>query len=689
MKKGKGKGSNKIAARLRKQPVPRFRLKQELVRIDREGRELPNMAQKALIQAMIEAGANKPDFGMVAEPEIPTNVVSLCEARKDKQLQPRHPSEASLRAWETSKAINALILAEQKLYAKWALRAKSGAVYTTVREDEVRQMRFSLMKVSNKEGHKPKATAAPVLDTKVLADNGVTYTPLNSGYADHMRHSPHSNSYWEKRAANDVPAVIGGNLKPLDRKFWPDAKPEAKAPSGLPIRMFLSGGKYPPKDDVPWFTDEEDVVKSESPVVYTTPNKDSLEYKLRSHVQWFINNVEPQYWDNFVIQFVTWYGDGPVLNTGRLNAYVKSHEGQNLTLNRLVEAQQDQIKMLDAALADATMEVNLLQQERKLLEYELAHRTGDTVSAEIIKQELYGTQYAKAPDDLDAIMSKFRLFKSYYEGDGPEHAFTRFHFGSADLVPIIREHADTLKRQRDAMGKEFRALRDISKRVKERAVASGYRKYPEIYRFRQLASLRKMGSRIKSALNSPKDVHVNSSLYYSRLAMKRKEYDTALFKKWGTKPLPRGFNRGREIDYQRTINRVVGVRSVTHSHSKLVLFYKDIIGNNGQPIKYDPIMNKRVAAHYLPQTPAGQLAIKTKNVLDKAAYVLTKMEINPIARAKQRKEALKLKERLAQEERERNRARNIARAERKAKRIADAERKKYREIARKFYGELH
>lgn len=244
------------------------------------------------------------------------------------------------------------------------------------------------------------------------------------------------------------------------------------APSGLPIIFFTDGHLKPEKPVVytkveappatasrHWYG--QPAANDNSVQVRRVPAADSWAAKMQAHVQWFINNVEVQYWPTDVLNYTTWHANGPVPNTGAISKASRNPEHSADMLNALYEGLEASHRDLDDVLCDTLSKNAILEQELKLtqdelkaerqsnslLEYDLAMRTGkspDAVRADIIKPKT-----PDVPDDADVMLAQFNTFNSFVKCDGLEHAFARYVYGDPRMGDTIREHADMRCKERE------------------------------------------------------------------------------------------------------------------------------------------------------------------------------------------------------------------------------------------------
>lgn len=266
------------------------------------------------------------------------------------------------------------------------------------------------------------------------------------------------------------------------------------APSGLPISEFITG-KYKPQNAVVYTTVDalpptptrdwrasNDKTYDTSVKVRRTPDLNSWAYKTNGMVQWFINHVEPQNWPTHVHNFVSWNDGGPVINTGAINKAASHPETELILVSELNSGLEQDWKMIDSALSDAQSENNLLRQElkltqqelaqevqrNKLMEYDIAMRNGE--APEIIRDsyDIIKPKTPDVPDDADVMLAQFNVYQSFVKCDGPEHAFARYVYGDPRLGEVIRDHADMRCNQRQSdvgYRNVVRFLKDLSAHI--------------------------------------------------------------------------------------------------------------------------------------------------------------------------------------------------------------------------------
>lgn len=433
-KKGKGKGNKPVSARgHREESTLRFRLEQDLVRIDRNGRPLTSsipfnvMSKDFLTQS---APAAPPVDHSKTPP--PSNVSSFAEhkAKRDSTKPKRHRAVGQPHGWLHNKA---LAMNEFKGWSRITKEIGRGPSacepWTEDKDKKLYSPSLDRQRELSKAGHnKPKKPKAVTTPPKVDKDI---------------------------------------KFKPLDPKFYMPPKVTGSAglsPSGLPIRLFTEG-KYKPKEKPVVYTNSQ----QESP---PTPTRDwragavndnrydnavnAWSIATHSHVQWFINHVEPQNWPNSVHNFVHWKPGGFIVNTGAINEAASHPETELLLVKSLHEGLEKDWRMLDDALGEANQEVSLLKQELqatrnevKLLEYDLAHRTGDQQSVGEIRQEIKVSN-AKPPENADTMLFEFRLFKTFVRTEGEAKAFARFVYNDPGLGKVMEDQADMRFKERES-----------------------------------------------------------------------------------------------------------------------------------------------------------------------------------------------------------------------------------------------
>lgn len=400
----KGKIKNPSLRGHREKNTLRFRLKKTLVRIDAEGNELNTpppvntFATNWLADHIAKGGGAEPPRDFVKNPlaEATSNVSSFAAAKAKRDVPPP------------------VVSLEKAAYVK------------------------------------PPVSIEPVL--KFDKPPSIVHNPLltEPKPATLSRKARKKAKYEARKAAAVVQPVVAPPITDtlLDRKFWSDAKPEPRAPSGRLIREFLEGGKYAPQP----------------PVVYTNPevtkdwgsasNDNSWEDKTQAIVSWFIAHVEVQNWPKHVLQYVRWVDGGPVINQGAI-AKAMAFPNQELSLVKAMNSGlQAEWKMFDTALENHEQENMLLRQELqatrneiKLLEFEVAHSSGDTASAREIAKEM-NVGYAEPPEDADALLVMFNQFTAFVRMDGLPSAFARYVYKDHHLGAVIQAQADWVCKDR-------------------------------------------------------------------------------------------------------------------------------------------------------------------------------------------------------------------------------------------------
>ena len=392
--------------------VLRFRKKTTLIRIDADGNPVNTSTGDYLASHLFHSGGIEAPTNFKKKPlAIPSNVASYATAKANRPstpvvsagneaevLPPDKPVEPVLVFEKPPSIVHNPMLTKPKLSKKQKRIAAKAA--------------------------KAKAVPTPVAEPVVAA----YISPAVDAY---IAPSPVSLFKLAKPVVH----------KPLDPKFWANAKPQPRTPSGRLIREFTHG-KYKP----------------EPSVVYTNPeaaNDKAWEEKTQAQVSWFIAHVEAQNWPKHVLQYVRWVNDGPVINQGAI-AKAVAFPNQELSLVKAMNSGlQDEWKMLDSALADREQETMLLRQELqatrnevKLLEYDLAHRTGDWQSVEVMNKEMNIVGSAKPPEDADQLLYQFNVFQSQTRIDGLPSAFSRWVYNDPYLGKVIEDQADMLAEQR-------------------------------------------------------------------------------------------------------------------------------------------------------------------------------------------------------------------------------------------------
>jgi hypothetical protein len=407
----KGKIKNPSLRGHREKNTLRFRLKKTLVRIDAEGNELNTpppvntFATNWLSDHIAKGGGAEPPRDFVKNPlaEATSNVSSFAAAKAKRDVPPP------------------VVSLEKAAYVK------------------------------------PPVSIEPVL--KFDKPPSIVHNPLltEPKPATLSRKARKKAKYEARKAAAVVQPVVAPPITDtlLDRKFWSDAKPEPRAPSGRLIREFLEGGKYAPQP----------------PVVYTNPevtkdwgkasNDKSWAASTQELAQWFINHVEVQNWPSHVTNFVHWKGDGPVVNTGAIEKAVADQATELKLSKALAAGLQAEWNMFDKALAYNEQEIAVLRQELtltkqdlqgtrnevRLLEYDLAHRTGDKESIAVMNKEM-NVGYAEPPEDADALLVQFNQFNAFVRMDGLPAAFARYVYKDHHLGAVIQAQADWVCKDR-------------------------------------------------------------------------------------------------------------------------------------------------------------------------------------------------------------------------------------------------
>lgn len=572
-KKSKGEQGKTSAAHNENLTI-RYRLKQSLVRVDRTGIPIPS-DPRALAKAMIEAGAMAPPMSRIQPPpaKVPDNVLPF--KAKDKPVNQAGneaevvyttaPAENSMKAKLASYAIHDVIKAEAETFKRWKHRAATSKSLSFVQGEQWFEAEMERQRFKSAYGHFKKDKPGE-----------------HGGYADTGQRA--GSVAWHNQRLSEKMGVSDEQIKasaPLDRKFWDmSAKHVPLTPSGLPISEFTTG-KYKPKDAVVYTTANElpptptrdwragqsgyneyathmrtdpggnaywqkSAANDNSVQVRKTPATSSWVYKTQAMVQWFINNVEPQNWPTHVHNFATWKEDGPVPNTGAINKAASHPETELILVRSLYEGLEKDHKMIDSALAMATQEVNLLNQEvdalkeeRRILEYALAQQSGDYKSAEIIAGEVSSTviksKPPQVPDDADVMIAQFNTFKSFVLCDGLEHAFARYVYGDPRLGEVIRDHADMRCNERQ-VDVQYRNLVRFMTKLGEHIKQKHDEQYIQFWKDAYPKWVRNRARRKISAVRDPAReavayaamsrkakpaLHKTSSTYYSSLERPR------------------------------------------------------------------------------------------------------------------------------------------------------------------------
>lgn len=672
-KKGKGNKAKSLRGHV-EQNVLRFREKKELIRVDRDGNPInKNLPYNVMNKAwLLDEAFRAPPVDHTKTPP-PDNVTSITSGNKEKpkvnkpvsksgneaeKIQHNTTNGTNTHGWLHDKALAA---SEFKHWSRVSKELGRNCVELWTKDDKgkLHSDSLDLQRKRSKDGHnrlkfdKPPSTV----------ENPFLKKPEHGGYATDAQARPVT--------------VHNQQNRKLDRKFWDmSAKHVPKAPSGMPISEFVTGRYKPPEKAVvyttppptptrDWRASNDSHYRAE-PIVTTASE---WARKTKASVQWFINHVEVQNWPTHIHNFVRWVADGPVPNTGAINKAASHPETELILMRNLNDGLQKDWHMLDQALLDSQSEANLLRQELhatrnevKLLEFELAHHTGDTESIAEISKELniVEPKPPQVPDDADTMLRELRMYQAFERVYGPEHAFARFVYKDPTLGQVMREHADRQAAHRLYLFEERQALRRIAANVKQRMDNSGGVKYPEIKRFRECAALYRIKNNVKTGLKADYhrwwEVRSNSSLYYSRLKYQRLEKDVNLFRKWGKKATQ--FNRKKPVNYQQVINSVVGVRSVEYSAPHLVYHFKEL------GFTHKKYMNEKVAKYYLSQTWKGSVVKSVNKFVD-----FLNTEVSPMARKRNKEEAIARRNAKAESRklREERKAKELAR---KAFRIA-------------------
>lgn len=530
-KKGKGKGDKPVSARGHVESnVVRFKLEQELIRIDRNGRPLASsspldgMPKKKLAQAVMHSDSTAPPV-FHSKPPAPDNVASFTDHKAKREKDKPHIKGKSsvTHGWLNNTALAMNEFKHWSRITKEIGRSSIACEPWTTEGDKLSSPSLDLQRERSVAGHLKVKTKLPKVVSSVR-NPFISEQPIK--------------------------------FKPLDPKFYMPPKVTGSAglaPSGLPIRLFTEG-KYKPK---------------EKAVVYTTPkalpptatrdwraiNDNRYDNavtdwvsKTNGMVQWFINHVEPQNWPTHVHNFVHWVDGGPLVNTGAINQ-ATAHPITELNLVKsLHEGLEKDWRMLDEALEYQEQEARLLRQELQatrnevtLLEFELAHRTGDQQSVDEIRREL-NVSSAKTPEDADVMLFQYRLYNSFVRTEGAARAFARFVWNDPELGKVMEDHADMRFNERQAeLGYRnlVRFLRDFAsyQLVHQREESIKFWKTDAILKYRKRMSRRNdtavvdVGREAVSyaAMSRRAKPALHSSIYYSSF-QRRKDVEQALIK---------------------------------------------------------------------------------------------------------------------------------------------------------------
>lgn len=475
--------------------VLRWREEKRLIRIDKKGRPIHAdvseiFDRSKLAKSLIDSGGTAPPI--THQPETtppPDNVTSFSKAQAKRDAKPaaqsgneaeaippdkRKVSGTCKHGWlhNTSLAIDE--------FRSWSRRAKEFGIKTYGDElwwyDENRKClshpSLEDQRKRSMDGHKKLKFKKPpsIMHNPLLSPN----EPESGGYtAGKPAHHGRTISWYNQRnrQATSVPLT----------------------PSGLPISMFTEGQYKPqPSNSSVVYTTSSSVYTKDWPFVKQpdkaandsgydrsvkvrrTPALNSIEHKMLSEVQWFINHVEPQNWPTHIHNFAHWKSGGPIPNTGAINKAAASREDRYKLLDGMYQGLSRDWTMIDSALTDAQSENNLLRQELKLTkqeldaekqrnglyEYDLAMRNGEPPDS---IRESYENAIIKSktpvPDDADIMLAQFNVFNSFVKCDGIEHAFARYVYGDPRLGDVIRDHADMKCNERQSAVQQRNLIR--------------------------------------------------------------------------------------------------------------------------------------------------------------------------------------------------------------------------------------
>lgn len=580
--------------------VPRHKLKSKLVYTDREG-EIAGPTKRELAKAIEQQNreyTNSLPFKLEPNNSKPDNVTCITEARTKREEKAEHSTVCPVKAphgWLHDKA---LATSEFKM---WKARAAQGnnAQGKLWHEQWLEKQRLLADNGHSKSGVTPINKAAQDKDSEpvpvsVVHNPGISPKPILDK---------------SKLPAND-------SYKPLDPKFWNPAaiKTEPLAPSGLPMRMFLEGGKYaPPKQSsVEYSNDWTPKGSRKSAKELTNLHKTSHEeWKLVNMLQWFAATVEVQFWNRLLYEYIEVRdNDEYIVQTGAVNKEINT--GNERLITRAI------IDSLRTYIAWSDDEVKASQAERRLLEWELGWRMeNDSPDTKHVSKSL-----TAAHKDRDTLLFEYRIHLSQLRSEGPERTFARYAYGDPSLGEEIKAALDAEKQHKAMLKRERFALKRIRYRVHKKAAATGFVKYPETQVFRQKAALYRIKHKVK--LYQEKDRRI----FYSRF---KKQQELTFLRKRGAKVTTTSFIR-KNVDYQKVINNVVGVRDVAYSAPYLIDFYKEI------GVEHKPVMSQRWKAWAARRSYAGRLAATTFNVVQKVLDVLD-TEVNPYERRRKAEKA--------------------------------------------------
>jgi len=720
-KKGKGnKAKQRRAKKLQAQQAAtarkhdenktiRYRLKKELIRVDRNNKPIP-VDRRKIAEAMLEQGGTPPEAAIT--PDIPDNVVSLCARRAAGPATPlvpkdtrgsSEPSEQSLAHKELVAEVRQRINYDRVLFASWS-NERGGSNAATwgrknVGDNEMFAMelrRLSEYKASHPGGKNPAPSTEEAQEqtaVSMMHNPGIKAKPIEHG------------GYAPKAA------------RTLDRKFWDmSAKPAGKTPSGRLIREFTEGKYAPPKSE-------------ETPVVYTTPTRDwgkaandeshtvtTNMWSAEDQLRMMINTVDRIHWPRQLDKFL-FESDGKWhIHTGLVRQAVKDSEDRVIHAGVALALMQH-TKDSDEELLALTTENNMLSQELKFVEHELAITLHDDSSAEEIKKELYGTAIAKPPKDAGQLLSEFKVFKQLLEADnggGALMAFSRYVYPNTNVHEIIKEEADHVCAERQ------RAFQD---RLRMLRLKKFFRQVPamlEINKLRNMANRARTKATLAGEVQALRNMRRTAakraaescSIYYSRLniAVSSPDFKVTVNgrdKTHGSVEM-RCINRRvnptewsnrpkvglRKLDSVRAIHKAVGFKE----------FREDEYYENKRDM-----MAEWWARHasdcetrYLANTTSGKLLVG----VTKAARAINKVlqtNVDPWSRKKEREaevEKLRIKTARVQRRKDKQHRKHLCRAQAAAEKAAleqankeklakEAEARAIREAAKRAYRNAH
>lgn len=442
--------------------VIRLKLKQELVRVDKNGDPIQDnhiplnvMSKNWLSNQLLDPSVSGPPKIVTRNPP-PDNVTSITKAKKAEVSKPVSQSgnEAEVvqttnvsgnkHGWLHDKAMAKSEFASWSRITKEIGRERCGSEpWVKTEKGKLSSPSLERQRELSKQGHTKLKFKSP---PSTVSNPFIKPDAPHGGYAQNNRAQPISVLNQRNRARYGV------------------AEDTPVSPSGIPISEFVTG-KYKPKSSVVsaalpptaskhWHGDAANAQE------YQATN----EWARKTHgmVQWFINHVEPQNWPTHVHNFVNWKNDGPVVNTGAINKAAAHPETELILVKSLNEGLEKDWRMLDSALTDAQSANNLLQQElsltkqelaserqaNNLMGYALSHHEG--VPPEDVQEYIVKSKPPQVPDDVDSMLFQYRMFKSFERMSSPEEAFARYVYNDPSLGIVMRGHADMLCEQRQA-----------------------------------------------------------------------------------------------------------------------------------------------------------------------------------------------------------------------------------------------